>query len=109
MNMIKVFSLYIKNAVKSTNWHSILFVLTVAKAQVWSPGFADALVIACLVAFEAFTHYIREVRVRPMNEHVQAKLNEMATKLASFESRDRIERMAAQNTTNTSNTPRRMF
>lgn len=109
MNIIKVFSLYLKNAVKSTNWHRILFVLTVAKALVWSPGFADAAVIACLVGFEAFTYYIREVRIRPMNEQVQFQLNEMRTKLASFESRDRIERMAAQTSTNTNNTPRRMF
>lgn len=109
MNKVKNFLLYLKSALKSINWYKFLFVSAIIKALAVEPGYPLAVIIICLTGFEAFTYFVREVRVRPMNENVQGQLNDLKTKLASFESRDRIERMANQTTTNTSNTPRRMF
>ena len=99
----------IKNVLKTFKWSRFVLITFIIKAIIFSANYAEAMIILSLIANEAFSFYVTEIKIKPIQESIRSELSELKTRLSSIENRDRIERMAAQTSTNTSTTPRRMF
>lgn len=99
----------IKNVLKTLNWTRLLLFSLVIKAIIFSASFAEAFIILSILVSESFKFFIVEVKLKPTETSLRSELVKLETRLSSLESRDRIERMAAQTSTNTNTTPRRMF
>lgn len=98
----------VKNFLQSLDWVKILLVLAIIKVLIMPASYADAAILLFLLAYVGFNQYIFASKIRPLEEGLRKELLDMRTKLNSLENREKIERMAAQQTTNTS-TPKRFF
>lgn len=99
---------FVKNFVQSLDWIKILSVITIIKALIVPSSYAEAAILLFLLTYVGFNQYIFASKIRPLEEALRKELSDMRTKLNSLENRDKIERMAAQQTTSTS-APKRYF
>jgi len=98
----------VKKFFQSMDWIKLLLIISVIKSILQPSSYADAAILLFLASYVGFNQYIFASKIRPLDEALRKELSEMRTKLNSLENREKIERMAAQQSTSTA-TPKRFF
>lgn len=89
------------------DWVFVLLVTLVIKAIVLTPSFSEGLIIGILSAYQAFKHYVYQLKIKPLDESLKKELADLKTRISRIESKDSLERLAT--TQSSSSQPSRKY
>lgn len=85
----------IRAFIKSLDYVFVLLISLVINSIISRPSFAEASIIAILAGYQGFKFFINETRTKPINDEVKKQLVELNNRISRIESKDNLERMAA--------------